>query len=284
MEKEFAEPTWVVPELIPEGCTIIAGPAKKGKSYTMHHIGLAVAAGSQVFGKLPVERGHVLYLSLEGGEALFQERCRELLNAEEPQETFEVACETRTLAEGGLADLEEWIGRHRETARLIVVDTLEGMRDSMSGKDTGIWRADYDTVRGLSDLANAARIAIVVVVHTTKDPKPGDPFNEITGTMGLQGAADTLIVLRGPRGSYDSEIHATGRRLRAPVRAMTRWEPELGTISWLGDLDEAREGGQQGSVLEAIEAAAPESVTAKDLEELTGLDIASRKDDPLPPP
>jgi hypothetical protein len=118
-------------------------------------------------------------------------------------------------------------------------------------------------------------VGIVVVVHTTKAPSPTDPFNEITGTMGLQGAADTLMVMRGPRDSFESEIHVTGRRLMAPVSALTRWEPELGVITWLGDLETARESGHQAAVLEALAGAQGEALSAGRIAEETGLDSSA---------
>lgn len=271
MKIDFPEPKWIVPGLIPEGCTVIAGPPKKGKSCTMHHVGLAVAAGGYAFGRFELEQGECLYYSLEGGPALFQERCRKL-HAENGLPAFHVITESRTLGQGALDDMEGWLQARRDSARLVVVDTLVCMRDGVTDERKGIWRADYDSVKVLSALANGFGIGIVVVVHTTKMPSPTDPFNEITGTMGLQGAADTLIVMRGPRASNEAEIHAAGRRLDAPVHALTRWDGAEGAISWLGDVDEVQESGQQDEVLAALAEVAPSVVSPKELSDITGLD------------
>jgi hypothetical protein len=131
MKIEFPEPKWIVLDLIPEGCTLIAGTAKKGNSCTMHHVGLAVALGGRAFGHFQVEQGECLYYSLEGGAALFHERCRKL-RVEEGAPAFHVLTESKSLSQGALDDMEGWIRARRDTARVIVVDTLVCLRDSAS--------------------------------------------------------------------------------------------------------------------------------------------------------
>ena len=77
----FSEPAWVVPGIIPEGCCILAGRPKIGKSFLVLEIALAVAAGTQVLG-VDVEQRPVLYLALEDNERRLQRRARALLDDE----------------------------------------------------------------------------------------------------------------------------------------------------------------------------------------------------------
>jgi RecA-family ATPase len=57
---------WIVQDIIPEGLTLLAAKAKKGKSTMMLHVGLSVALGAKALGMLQTEKCGVLYLALEG--------------------------------------------------------------------------------------------------------------------------------------------------------------------------------------------------------------------------
>src|SRR5918997_209730 len=66
--KEFGPIAYVVPGYIAEGCTLLAGRPKLGKSWLCLEIGLAVAGAGTCLGGLPCEEGDVLYLALEDNE------------------------------------------------------------------------------------------------------------------------------------------------------------------------------------------------------------------------
>src|SRR4051794_20023949 len=62
MKRIFPPIKYVVPGYIAEGCTILAGRPKLGKSWLMLDIGLAVAAGRYCLGETLCQEGAVLYL------------------------------------------------------------------------------------------------------------------------------------------------------------------------------------------------------------------------------
>ena len=64
LDTEFPEPKWSIPDLIPEGLTIIGGRPKVGKSWLLLQASIAVGSGGMFFGKR-VERGIVLYVAFE---------------------------------------------------------------------------------------------------------------------------------------------------------------------------------------------------------------------------
>src|SRR5205807_3358146 len=70
---------WTIPEILPEGLTLLAGKPKLGKSWLALSVALAVAAGGFALGKQPVTQGGVLYLALEDNERRLQSRARQLL-------------------------------------------------------------------------------------------------------------------------------------------------------------------------------------------------------------
>ena len=75
---------WAVPDLLPEGLSLLVGAPDAGKSWLALDIALAVAAGGDALGALPVDAGRVLYLALEDGPRRVQDRIRLLIGAEAP--------------------------------------------------------------------------------------------------------------------------------------------------------------------------------------------------------
>ena len=78
---DFPEPRWIVPGIVPEGTTILAGKPKMGKSWLALGTSVAVAAGGVALGTKRVERGAVLYLALEDNPRRLQSRLKKLLPA-----------------------------------------------------------------------------------------------------------------------------------------------------------------------------------------------------------
>src|SRR5437764_492629 len=70
---------WAVPEILPEGLTLLAGKPKLGKSWLALSLALSIAAGGVALGKQPLPQGDVLYLALEENARRLQARARQLL-------------------------------------------------------------------------------------------------------------------------------------------------------------------------------------------------------------
>ena len=94
---------WAVPEILPEGLTLLAGKPKLGKSWLALSLALSIAAGGVALGKQPVAQGDVLYLALEENARRLQARARQLLaSMTEVPAGMEFALDWPRLAEGGL--------------------------------------------------------------------------------------------------------------------------------------------------------------------------------------
>ena len=109
--KRFPALKYIVPEILAEGCTLIAGRPKLGKSWLMLDIGIAVAAGRYCLGESKCEQGDVLYLALEDNERRLQRRITKILGAfstEWPTE-FQYATEWPRVNEGGVEEIRKWI-------------------------------------------------------------------------------------------------------------------------------------------------------------------------------
>jgi hypothetical protein len=120
--------------------------------------------------------------------------------------------------------MEAWLERHPDV-RLVVIDTLTRVRQRGQGRGSN-YEIDYDSVAPFAELGQACGIAIALVHHTRK-PKEGedeDPFDTISGTLGLLGAADTMWVLKRPRSSADARLHCRGRDLEEDLDLVLTWD------------------------------------------------------------
>src|SRR5258708_19570344 len=74
LQKELPPVKWAIPGILPEGLTLLCGKPKMGKSWLVLGFALGIACGGYVLGKVNVEQGYVLYLSLEDNERRLQRR------------------------------------------------------------------------------------------------------------------------------------------------------------------------------------------------------------------
>lgn len=96
--------------------------------------------------------------------------------------------------------------------KLVIIDTLQKVRDSKgsTGK-TGMYGNDYDDISAIKKIADEHDISIILVHHLRKLKDGDDPFNEVSGSTGITGAADTNYVLKRKRSSRDATLLACGR-------------------------------------------------------------------------
>ena len=73
---------WIIPDLLPAGLTLFAGPSKAGKSWLTLWLCLQVAQGKPVWGR-EIEPRTVLYLSLEDTLNRLQDRLFRLVGRED---------------------------------------------------------------------------------------------------------------------------------------------------------------------------------------------------------
>lgn len=226
---QFPELRWAVPGIIPEGLTVLAAAPKLGKSWLALGIAVAIASGGRALGALPVDAGDVLVLSLEDSRRRLQERLVTLLEDGAPAPArLHLATTWPRLGEGGMDQLAEWLELH-PAARLVVVDTWVRVRDRVKDRDRrSTYELDVDGLSPLKALADRFRVSVLVVHHTRK-MAAADKFDLVNGTQGVNGGADTVLVLERKRQERDGYLHVTGRDVDEARHAL-RWEP--GSGSW----------------------------------------------------
>jgi hypothetical protein len=254
MRKTFPPMKWIVPGFLPEGCTIFAGKPKVGKSWAMLDWALAVGSGDNAFGGIECERGDALYLALEDNERRLQSRLRKLKAGEGLRLTF--LTEAPRLGEG-LEDLIRDWAAGIERPRLVILDTLAMVRPATKASDRG-YSDDYGAVAKCRDLAAELGIAVVIVHHTRKMAGE-DPFDDVSGTLGLSGAADASAIIR--RDGAGTTLYVRGRDIEEAEHALS-FDRETCRFSVLGAAADVRRSDERRAILDAIdEAGEPMSPT-----------------------
>lgn len=245
----FDSPRWAIPNLLPAGLAILAGRPKLGKSWLALGWSLDIPRPSPALRKMKVVQGETLYLALEDGPRRMQERMTLMLGDASPPVGFNVVTEWPRTNEGGLDLLDQWLQAH-PTARLIVIDTFKRVRPQERG-NARLYDLDYDAISPLAELARHHNVAIVLVFHTRKMVSD-DPLEMVSGTLGVSGAADAVLVLRRERGQADASLFVTGRDVEEQDLAL-KWETE-DTLGWtlLGQAEDFRRSRERQVILDTI--------------------------------
>lgn len=272
LRREFPPVRMAVPGIIPEGLTVLGGRPKMGKSWLVLGACTAVAAGGRALGKVPVERGDVLLLALEDGPRRIQSRLVQLLNTEETPAGLYVATEWPRLGAGGIEALRAWLDDHPE-CRMVAIDTLAKFRPRRSSHQQG-YAEDYSDADDLQKLAQSRAIAILLVTHTRKAPSD-DYVDEISGTLGLSGGADAILVMRRERGRADAVLLGSGRDLEEEVDLALTWDAALTSWCIVGPAAEYRRSAEQHAIVELLKEMG--HATPKDMADVLGKPYGSVK-------
>jgi hypothetical protein len=203
---EFPPISYVVPGLVVEGLTLLAGKPKIGKSWLALDWSLAAAYGGTACGSIRCDKGDVLYCALEDNYRRLKSRMMQLLPNADLPERLTLWTSIPRFDKGGLDELRWWADA-AERPRLIVLDTLACVRARRSAKDNA-YETDYAALSPLQQFASELNLAVVVVHHLRK-LESDDPLDAISGTTGLAGAADSVLVLR--RNGEGITLYGRGR-------------------------------------------------------------------------
>ena len=113
----------------------------------------------------------------------------------------------------------------------------------------------------------------ILLIHHLKKGKADDPFERVSGSTAITGAADTNILLLRERASGEATWHITGRDIEDLELAMSF---EAGRWRMVGDAKSHRATKAEQAVIDAIKAVG-EPASPKQISELMGRRIGSRQ-------
>lgn len=256
---EFEPVKWAIPRLVPEGLTIFAGKPKLGKSFMCLQMSEAVGAGEgKLFGVEDIEIGDVLYCALEDS----QRRLHSRLHKMHPwggnvSDRIHFATEWPRIGDGCIEALDDWCDEH-PNARLIILDTWRAIKPLANVRGSSAYDEDATAAAPLLEFTKRRPGLAVIVVHHVRKMDADDIFDTISGTHGLTGIFDTLMVLA--RHGEGVKLAAQGRDLEGYEKALDR---DKLTGGWMvkGDAREIAKTNERQELLDALADADGESLT-----------------------
>jgi RecA-family ATPase len=264
---QFEPIKYVIPGYVAEGLTILGGRPKLGKSWLALDWVIAVASGGQSLG-MKCEQGDALYLALEDNQRRLQDRLRivlpKLKSIQPNLSRLSLLTEAPKIGDGLIEALDAWRTRV-DDPRLIVIDTLAMVRPPKR-RNQDSYAADYAALSPLQQYASEHRLALVVVTHVRK-MEAADPLEMISGTNGLTGAADSIMVL--DRAADGPKLYGRGRDVEEVEKALSF---ESGRWFVLGNIDDVKRSSERRKVLSAF-GDHGSKLSPKEIAEATGMKV-----------
>lgn len=245
MAREFQPVKWAIRDLLPEGVGLLVGPPKIGKSWLSLQLAVSISAGLPVWaGREPEQPGEVLMLALEDHDRRLQKRFQKMMSSRTTYEQdgpsvidwkaktpdvsgIHFATEWASMGEGGIEELDAWLAEHPD-ARLVIIDTLGRFKGRTDARRSA-YELDYEVGAKLKPIADKYGVAILMLHHNRKQ-KSDDPLESVSGTQGLAGSVDSLLILTRLRGSPDAGLYVTGRDIEREEEYRLLFDSE--TCAW----------------------------------------------------
>ncbi len=270
MKKEFPEPRWAIPGILPEGLNMLAGKPKKGKSIMALNLGLSISLGGLALGQIPVEQGAVMYLALEDTERRLQGRLRQMLHTDLAPANLYLFTKWPRMDASGLELLEAKISKI-PNIRLVIIDTLHKFRKPVKSNGN-LYAEDYETVCQIKEVADRLGVCILLIHHQRKS-EAEDIFDTMSGSLGLTGGTDGNLVMESSKGN--TILHITGRDVEE-IELAIELDGRMLTWRLLGERSVVKATNDQQRIYNAIRES-PEALSPKEIADITGLKVGHIK-------
>ncbi|WP_394279840.1 AAA family ATPase [Microbacterium sp.] len=232
MVMKFKPVEYVIPGIVPEGLTILAAPPKIGKSWLVLDLAYQLAVAGKALGAVPIDRERpVLYMALEDTPRRLQDRLNMLEVTEYPSNLY---LQTSVDAGDVLREASAFMAERADDAPVVIIDTLGKIAPPASAGESDYQR-DYRVGGGLKAVADSVTGGAVIVVHHTRKAQGDDFLDSVSGTQGLAGSADSILVLRRERNDASGSLSVTSRDAAEGEYAVNkvgaRWVLAAGTLT-----------------------------------------------------
>ena len=243
-KRTFKAQTWIIPDVLPTGCTLLVARPKMRKTFLALQLSLAMCgAHGGRFLDWRCNPGEVLFLGLEDNERRLKARIALLQtydlnppdlsgfrywtggvdispttgrmyvsNPEEAARTYSMF----PRGQAGVDALEKYLDAYPKT-KLIVIDTYAHFREQSRNSD--VYQRDYDQMMPITRMAAQRDICIMPVHHEKKGLASSDSadfLEDVSGSAGITGAVDGVMSIKGKRGPVtdtgeERKLFITGR-------------------------------------------------------------------------
>lgn len=248
--QEFAPVEWLIEGILPTGLAILAGKSKIGKSWLAMDTAIMLALGAQAFSKVNTHQTDVLYVALEDGRRRLQSRMRKLLAGKAAPDNLVFATEWPRVGDGCFEHIEAHLDANPK-CRCVIIDTFGKVRGNPSSKTSNVYQQDYGDMGEFHALAQRRNITLLLIHHTRKQDAT-DVMDLISGSTGIVGAADTLMVLQRKRGDLQGIFAVTGRDIIDDGEFAVSFDKDTGKWTMLGEAKEIKAETTQDAIFQFL--------------------------------
>jgi len=211
MSLPIPEVEWQIPNLLPAGLALLAGPPKVGKSYLLLKFAKEIIkTGGKVFYFAGEDshyllRSRLLQLGLQDSEDLMHHCGREALFAKPDQFLEKIE---------SLLNLIPLNAIFLDNMELVLPPKPRGSDD---------YAYYYQQLPQWAALASKHNCAIVMTHHTRKETTD-NPFDAILGSQAIMGTSDTVMVMQRTARKDQFNLHATGKYIVEKTLNIVRTE------------------------------------------------------------
>ena len=261
--KDFEPLKWVVDDLIPEGLTVLAGAPKIGKSFFCWNLALAVSQAGIFLSQYPVQhKRNVIYFALEDPQRQIKNRLQMIQPDTLPPENLTIYTRYPIVLSGeGLESWEQTITEHE--AELVIIDTLHHTLPQATGNGTA-YQQDYSLLAPVQRMVHRLGISIILVTHTRKAIDVDNPFNQIQGSVAMQAACDTMMMLVTDAG--DKILSINGREV-LPLELAVEIKQGVFVSESMEDRAEKNLSDTRSLILSVVKSAGKDGITFTEIKE-----------------
>jgi RecA-family ATPase len=244
---DIPPPIQLFDSLMHEGLLLFGGKSKRGKSWLMFDLAIALAVGRSGFRYFACPKPRpVLYLALEDGRARLQSRAKAIQPNLTTANSFHLMYQFPPLSEGGIELLAEEIAQ--EKYGLVVIDVLAKLEKPKAGKGDKSYHDIYEMFAPLQELRQKHPFCLAMLTHLRKQ-EADDVFDALMGSVAYQGAQDVLWVLeRKPKDDF-AFLHIRDKDAEDKVIALRFLD---GHWEYVGEGDEYTVARDQRKILKVL--------------------------------
>jgi hypothetical protein len=200
-----------------------------------------------------------------------QDRSRKLLKGLgiDASHRLSLATAWPRLDEGGDEYVAEWATKVERPA-LVVVDVWAKFRPVYRTQGNQ-YDQDYQHGSVMKEIADRHGFSLLALHHTKKD-RADDIVDDVSGTLGIAGSADGLLILTRHRGENDGRVFVTGRDVDERELAVN-FDPETATWKYVGDADQVGRSRVRQVLVEMLKRGG--ALTAPHCAEVAEMDIGT---------
>jgi len=209
IEQDLGEVQWLVRNILPQGFFFLAGRPKIGKSFMTLQLCSSIVAGQKFLGNEVLQKGRVLYISLEDNRRRLKKRIMNMGLFTDAKDLSLLEVEERwdPLNKGGALKLVERLSKKKYV--LCVIDTYA---KAFLMKDNNDAVEATRCLAPLYELTRGGDFSFGFVHHHRKNTQySGDVIADISASGAKGGVADTVWSLRRERGKQNAFLEIASR-------------------------------------------------------------------------